>query len=594
MLFYIICMSGEEPYISPLLQGDRHGENYEALLPGIPLALAQGILKTIKPHRKQKINSYILKALQKVPGLSAQNWRWEPLRDTALSRDGYSTEEKGEKLTPKEEELIRRTEGRQLSEIDLQRLANESGLTSSEVLEFCEKQVQLGKAEWTPAVLKEGSEWSCGRCGETHIEEWPSIYGVAATCPSCASIGALSSLQVLYRCYSSRSSSCELRPFLSSASPASSVVASKCTGELIVFSPHWQLSPAQKQASQEVLDYVSKGISIDKKQEDVLLWAACGAGKTEVCFPAAAWSLKQGQKVLFAAPRQDVVLDVAPRLERDFPGLTLSILTGTSPERFAPAKFVLATTHQVLRFYKTFDLIFLDEMDAFPYHGNSALIWGLKQALKPSGKIVYLTATPSPESLEKVRQGITRIIRLPARHHRKALPIPEWLKFSWNFDSTKSLKKGAESVLLVRVIDDLAQSGPVLLFVPLISWVNPLVDFLCKEFPQWGVSGSYSSDPQRKEKIEGLRNKKFHVFVSTSILERGVTIPDVQVIVLSADHEVFDERALVQMAGRVGRTRENPEGRALFLAKKETAGIDKAIRWIKEQNALAATQGLID
>ncbi len=593
MLFYIMCTSEGESYISPILEGDRHGENYEVLLPGIPLALAQRVLKTIKPQGKQEIGSNILKALQKVPGLSAQNWRWEHLNNTALFRDGYSIKEKGKKSTPKEEELIRRTEGRQLSEIDLQRLGNESGLTFSEVIEFCEKQVQLGNAEWIPAVLKEGSNWCCGRCGEILIEEWPSIYGVAGTCPSCASLGALSSLQVLYRCQSSRSSSWEREP-LDSASPTRSVVDSKCRGEAIVFSPHWELSSAQKQASQKVLEYVSKGVSISEKNEDVLLWAACGAGKTEVCFPAAAWALNQGQKVLFAAPRQDVVLDVAPRLERDFPGLNLSVLTGTSPERFAPAKFVLATTHQVLRFFKAFDLIFLDEMDAFPYHGNSALIWGLKQALKPSGKIVYLTATPSPESLEKVRQGRTRIIRLPARHHRKALPIPEWLKFSWSFDPAKPFRKGTESALLAREINDLVRSGPILLFVPLISWVNPLVDLLSKEFPHWGVSGSYSSDPQRKEKIEGLRKKNFHIFVSTSILERGVTVPDAQVIVLAADHEIFDERALVQMAGRVGRTQENPEGRVLFLAKKKTAGIDKAIRWIKEQNALALEQGLID
>jgi competence protein ComFA len=586
MLFYIMCTSEGEPYISPVLKGDRHRESFEALLPGIPLALAQGILKMIKPREKHKLSGDILKTLEKVPGLSAQDWRWERLH-------GSSAKEKGERSIQKEEDLISRSEGRQLSEVDLQRLGNESGQCLTEVIEFCEKQVRLGKAEWIPAVQREGSGWRCGRCGETCLEEWPSIYGVAATCPSCASLGALSSLQVLYRCLPNQGRSCEFDP-LDIESFVSGKVASEYRGELVVFSPHWELSPAQKRASQKVLDYVSKSASVSEKCEDVLLWAACGAGKTEVCFPAAAWALNQGQTVLFAAPRQDVVLDVAPRLKRDFPGLNLSILTGTSPERFAPAKFVLATTHQVLRFFNAFDLIFLDEMDAFPYHGNSALAWGLKWALKPSGRIVYLTATPSPESLEKVRLGKMELVRLPARHHRKALPIPEWFKFSWDLDSMKPLRKGTESAILSQWICDLSQSGPVLLFVPKISWVNPLVSFLRKEFPYWKVSGSYSSDPERKEKVEGLRNKNFQVFVSTSILERGVTVPDAQVIVLAADHEVFDERALVQMAGRVGRTQENPEGRALLLAKKKTAGIDKAIRWIEEMNVLALEQGLID
>lgn len=87
---------------------------------------------------------------------------------------------------------------------------------------------------------------------------------------------------------------------------------------------------------------------------------------------------------------------------------------------------------------------------------------------------------------------------------------------------------------------------------------------------------------------------RYSIFVSTSILERGVTVPNAQVIVLEADHAVFDERALVQMAGRVGRTRENPEGRALFLAKQKTPAVEKAIYWIQEQNNLALEQGLID
>ncbi|MPN54638.1 ComF operon protein 1 [bioreactor metagenome] len=113
-------------------------------------------------------------------------------------------------------------------------------------------------------------------------------------------------------------------------------------------------------------------------------------------------------------------------------------------------------------------------------------------------------------------------------------------------------------------------------------------------FPEWMIEGSYSSDPGRREKIEKLRTGGYSVIVTTSILERGVTVPDAQVIVLEANHDIFDERALVQMAGRVGRTRENPQGRALFLARRKTSAIQKAIDWIQEQNNLALEQGLIE
>lgn len=550
MLFYIVNTPSGEFNISPLQTSDKPHHDFDILLPGLPLGFAQDLLHRIKASGKERRKKEVLKTLQKYPGLSGMDFHWEKVQSHSL----YS-------LQP--EEGIRRViQGRQLSEADLHTLGNEIGLTFTQVLEGCDLLVQDGKAEWLPAVQREGSGWRCIRCGEERVEEWVSIYGEAATCPSCASIGAISSLQAVYR---------------------SKAQITEDKDQPIAFTPRWELSPAQKKASEAVLNF----LTLDG-QKEVLLWAACGAGKTEVCFPAAALALNRGRKVLFAAPRQDVVLDVAPRLKRDFPEVNLSILTGTSLERFAPAQFVLATTHQVMRFYEAFDLVFLDEMDAFPFHGNPALTWGLQQALKVSGKMIYLTATPSPESLENVRKGKMQIIRLPARHHRRPLPVPEWIKGGREFEQENVQPE------LVDCIKKLAEAGPLLLFVPKISWVNPWVNRLIRVFPQWEIAGSYSSDPQRREKIEGLRNKKFRIFVSTSILERGVTLPNAQVIVLAADHEIFDERALVQMAGRVGRTQENPEGRALFFSKTKTPGIEKAIRWIKEQNALARAQGLID
>jgi competence protein ComFA len=108
------------------------------------------------------------------------------------------------------------------------------------------------------------------------------------------------------------------------------------------------------------------------------------------------------------------------------------------------------------------------------------------------------------------------------------------------------------------------------------------------------VDGSYSADPGRSSKIEKLRQGEFDLFVSTTILERGITLPGIQVVVLGADHPVFEERALVQMAGRVGRTRESPGGRVVFLSKQRTPAMKTAVQWIEEQNRLAMELGLID
>jgi competence protein ComFA len=450
--------------------------------------------------------------------------------------------------------------GRQLSLSDLKILARELKRNLETIIEFAQVNVRREKAEWVPAVLPLGKDWQCQRCGERGVTEWPSYYGRAATCPVCNNLGSNTSLEVLYR---------DGRSLLKGP-------------DEVCFHPHWTLTEAQGRASEQVLDFMQGS------ESKALLWAACGSGKTEVCFPAAARALEQGQSVLFAAPRQDVINDVAPRLKRDFPGFPIQVLTGASPIKFQTGRMVLATTHQVLRFWRAFDVIFLDEMDAFPYRGSNALEWGVRHALKSAGKLLFLTATPSPEGLKEVRQRKMRLIQLPARHHRTALPAPNIERVSYTLDP-------AGNPLISRdKYEALHNKGPILVFVPKISWIYPWVNRFRRTFPEWEIDGSFSSDPERFLKCEKLRLNKFDIFVSTTILERGITLARIQVVVLAADHPLFDERALVQMAGRVGRTRESPEGSVIFMSQAETIAMKTAIHWIKGQNRLALAQGLID
>ncbi|HWQ89044.1 MAG TPA: DEAD/DEAH box helicase family protein, partial [Desulfitobacteriaceae bacterium] len=451
--------------------------------------------------------------------------------------------------------------GRQLTDKELGQLAVQIGSDLQTVLRWAHLRVLKGWGEWILSIRPEGKRWRCQRCGEMELEEWPGIGSNMATCRSCSSLGVSSSQQVLYRDKQGLERKTEAVSFF--LQPA--------------------LTAAQEGVSSQVLEFVSRN-----KEKEALLWAACGAGKTEVCFPSAAWALENGKSVLFAAPRQDVINDIAPRLQRNFPELQIQILAGMIPVKYQKGNLVLATTHQILRFYRAFDLIFLDEMDAFPYHGNRMLEWGLVQALSSEGKIVYLTATPSEEGLRKNNQAGRNLFRLPARHHRYPLPVPRWRKFSYQ------PQKPGFNRIMEKELQEAVSRGITLIFVPQISWVGPLVRYLELKFPQWRIAGSYSSDPDRKQKIEDLKQGQYCLFVCTSILERGVTIPNAQVLVLAADHPIFEKRALIQMAGRAGRTKEYPGGLVLLVAARKTAAVTGAISWIREQNNYAASLGLLD
>lgn len=562
MRFFLILCGDGEIRLSPLAELDKPGEQGLVLTPALPLALLSDTLKslgltsewlatarqTLAPHLLQDI----VQAVRSRVGQGDFGFEW---REAGQPPD----EQVGDGESYRD--FSRRVQGRQLTGGDLNHLAQEMGVGPEQVRRWADQVVRQHQAGWFPAVMKEGRIWRCRRCGE-EAEEWPGLYGAAATCRSCASLGASTSLEALY---------CDYRSLAGDAPWKYD------------FAPHWALTPAQQEAAEEVLEFVER-----MEKREALVWAACGAGKTEMCFPAIDWALSRGIPVLFAAPRQDVVHDVAPRLQRDFRGLPIQVLSGHVQVHYAPGPLVLATTHQILRFYRAFGLIFLDEMDAFPYAGNHMLAWGLKQALAAGGKLVYLSATPSQEYLHRAAKGQIRLIRLPARHHRKPVPVPSWERMAF-----KQGISGCPQRLLTK-LGDLAERGPVLVFVPKISWVEPTLAALRRCLPHLSSEGSHSADPERQEKIAGLRQGRYRLFVTTSILERGVTLRGVQVVVLAADHPVFDERALVQMAGRVGRTEDCPDGQVIFFAGREASSLKTARHWIEEQNRLAQARGLLD
>jgi len=70
-------------------------------------------------------------------------------------------------------------------------------------------------------------------------------------------------------------------------------------------------------------------------------------------------------------------------------------------------------------------------------------------------------------------------------------------------------------------------------------------------------------------------------------MERGVTVPNVHVLVIGAESKIFDEATLIQIMGRVGRSKEFPEGLVWFLAEYNTKGITGAKKYSNKMNKLA-------
>lgn len=418
---------------------------------------------------------------------------------------------------------------------------------------------------WSPEVLPRSA---CARCGSESC----------LFCPRCLQMGKVRS--------------CE--PYLKWHGGRRSIVA-RPEQRNVQFRWQGQLSPLQQEASKRLLRF-ARGES-----DQFLLWAVTGAGKTEIWFETIYHFLLKDKKVLVASPRRDVILELEPRLKEVFPHTTISVLHGESEQKYEAADLFLATTHQTLRFRDYFDLVIVDEEDAFPYHVDSMLPYAVQKARRACGKIVYVTATPRREMIDAVRRGEIEHVLIPRRYHGHPLPVPRLKPVGrWR----KSIRQKEILTPLVQFLTELlAKNRFGYLFVPHVHLLDevlaymqnvilPYVRDLSPQFQQaFPMESVHAQDPLRTEKVQRFRNKQIRLLMTTTILERGVTIPFSDVAVLGSDDQVFDTAALIQIAGRVGRKADDFEGNVWFFPEQRTLTQMRAIRQIERWNRMNVPGG---
>lgn len=403
-------------------------------------------------------------------------------------------------------------------------------------------------AEKIPSMKKDKGKLFCQRCNSPILEEWYLPIG-AYYCRECLLMKRVRSDQALYY-------------FPQKDFPKQDVL--KWRG---------QLTPFQ--------DMVSKGLlqAVDKKEE-ILVHAVTGAGKTEMIYQVVAKVINAGGAVCLASPRIDVCLELYKRLQNDF-FCDISLLHGESDPYFR-TPLVVATTHQLLKFYQAFDLLIVDEVDAFPYVDNPILYHAVKNSVKENGMRIFLTATSTDELDKKVRMGELKRLSLPRRFHGNPLIIP---KPVWLSDFERYLDKGCLSPKLKAYIDKQRSTGfPLLLFASEIEKGKKLKEVLQKEFPHEKIGFVSSVTEDRLEQVQAFRDGALTILISTTILERGVTFPRVDVFVVEANHRLFTKSSLIQIGGRVGRSMDRPTGELVFFHDGLNVSIKKAIKEIKQMN----------
>lgn len=521
---------------------------------------------------------------------------------------------------------------------------------------------------------------SCKRCGNRDV--------VQASCSACSSETCLYCTECAQM---GQARAC--RPLFYSPGDANRL-QSRIPGQDTVQPPNesskkgfavslpFELTKAQKHASQLVTDFLR-----DSTHNECLVFAVCGAGKTEVVFQAMAHVLRRGGKVLFAIPRSDVVAEVVPRIASAIPDARILELRGGAKSRYPDADIVVATTHQTIRFFRAFDLVVLDEVDAFPYRGSAILNYAVRRATAPWGNTVFMTATPDRELLRKADQNEIALVRISARHHGRPLPEPEIIQTrlplpddisrgssfrrtsdrhtqasgvrqghdragrgrgetigdyggarrghgdtrqgyggtGQGCDETRrshgETSKTARSGLrlpdkVLAIIERSLKAGrKMFVFVPTVELSRLVSAGISTSLHVAGqaptdsgrtssrhspqprmpmIASIHASHPNRELHREAFRTGAIDIIVSTTVLERGITVPNADVLVLYADYErIFDTATLTQMAGRAGRAKEDTQAKVYFIAQQVTASMRTSIRLIQDMNRHAMEFGYL-
>lgn len=325
---------------------------------------------------------------------------------------------------------------------------------------------------------------------------------------------------------------------------------------------------------------ISLKYAIAARGKKILLQAICGSGKTEIMAVILVSFLRQNKKVAWATPRKDIVIDLLPRLKRYFPTTKIIGLYEDSPDLNDDAPFILLTTARLSQFIHIFDVLIVDENDAFPYKDNIQQQEATKRAITEEGCIFFLSATVQRQN----KHDYDFIIQLTKRFHLHPHPLPQYKKIRPFF-----LQRGAifPKSFISKIVHYLEQRKCVFIFVPTKAMGRRVVQQLIHYSQNLKTTTLLlsSETKNRANLLQKINDKHYQIVVTTTVLERGVTFENTQVIVFQSDHQLFDTQTLIQICGRVGRSLTFPSGDIYFLYEKWMSNsMCEARKYIEEMN----------
>ncbi len=327
----------------------------------------------------------------------------------------------------------------------------------------------------------------------------------------------------------------------------------------------------QLQAIREVSEDLAAGEPMDR-----LLVGDVGFGKTEVAMRAAARVLAAGKQVAVLCPTTVLAYQHHETWSERFEGFPVRM---AMLSRFSSAKeareiakaakageldLIIGTTKLLGRGvgFSDLGLMIIDEEHRFGVRQKERI-----KRLRTEVDVLSLSATPIPRTLSMALSGVRSFSTI-------ATPPAERLSVH-----TRIARFG-EEVIREEILKELGRGGQVFFVHDRVRSIQSLAQQVQALVPEARIEITHGQLPpaELEEALVRFVRRQAEVLVTTSIIESGVDLPNVNCVLINrADN--FGLAQLYQIRGRVGRSWRR--GRCVLLVPADVGLSRKATRRLR-------------
>jgi len=308
----------------------------------------------------------------------------------------------------------------------------------------------------------------------------------------------------------------------------------------------YEETPDQLTAIEDVKDDMESDKPMDR-----LVCGDVGFGKTEVAIRASFKAVMAGKQVVILAPTTILAMQHFNTFKKRFDTYPITIdmisrfrtrseITNIKNMLKAGKIDIIIGTHAILGEdidIKNLGLLIIDEEQRFGVKHKERL-----KKLRAIVDVLTLSATPIPRTLHISMAGIRdlTIISTPPEN-RQAI-------------ETYVLEENPD-ILRNAILNEINRNGQVYYVYNRVQTIETQSILLKKLVPEatFNIAHGQMDEHELEDIMIDFMNNKFNVLISTSIIESGLDIPNVNTIIINRA-DTFGLSQLYQLKGRVGRS----------------------------------------